>query len=449
MSVSTEDGSHRGGTRALNAIDRSLSAADRGMRARGASGYLLQVHVWFRGQVDEEALRAAVQRLGRAYPVLTARLVRTRGGRASHWRLRPHAACGLDFGRVSGSDEAVRAEAEALFRAPSDPVEHDPVRFRLLRLAGGRDVLLMQWSHVLADGKAGEFILGELDRAWTRSAQGHPLVPLREVDEAQGALGHVPWKRRLRSYFTVLRSGPGRTVSLSSRSVRRFEPLPSRLVVRVLDRERTAAFIARMKRICGFRNPTPGLVASAFRALRRITPQRVHRRSSFCTFVPLGLRAPDTAEPLFCNYQTYVVARARLFQLEDRDGLVRSIHAGMRRQLRNGTDLAVLRGLALLGRRPRLADLAQSHGARSLSLAYGYHGAVVRGLDRLFGTPVERLFNGIPSTASPPGLALAANEFDGRLHLAASFVAEAVPEALAARFLEEVADDLAGPAPGA
>jgi hypothetical protein len=166
-------------SRPLNAIDRSLGAADLGMRARGADGYLLQGHVWFRGRVDEQLLAEAVRRLGRAYPVLTARLVRGRRRRASHWRLRADADCPFDLAHAPAEDGAICGEAEALFHSPSDPIEHDPVRFRLLRASSGGDVLLVQWSHVLADGKVGEFILGELDRAWALRAGsgGGPVEP--------------------------------------------------------------------------------------------------------------------------------------------------------------------------------------------------------------------------------------------------------------------------------
>jgi NRPS condensation-like uncharacterized protein len=340
--------------------------------------------------------------------VLTSRLnyAGRRAGERWDFCPDPAAASRFDVIDMGTADETQVAErAEQILNEDIDPMANDPVEFRLIRGADA-DMFLLQWNHVLMDGKAGDFLLRELHREFLQKG-GESASP-DATGDIQRYLNTFPWRRQLSGFVRFVKNHRprGEPVSLFPQGTRHFDPQRTeiKLLTQTLSIEQTDAFMARTRRVCGFPNPAPALLASAFRAARELTTQPVTARSVFYTLIPLNLRPPTSADPLFCNYMTYVRARVEARELDDRNQLVKILQTQMRDQLREGADLGFLRGFVLMSRLPRwIVDWAQRRVFRLASFVYGYHGNSA-GLDSFCEQKVDRLIGGIPVVSSPPGL---------------------------------------------
>jgi hypothetical protein len=294
------------------------------------------------------------------------------------------------------------------------------------------------------DGKAGVFLLRELQREFV--GESDHRASSSATGDISRYLSQFSRRRQLLGFARFFRnhSPRGKTVSLFPGGMRQYDPQRTEveLLTHSLSVEQTRAFMARTGRICGFPNPAPALLASAFRAVRELTRQPVTPRSVFYTLMPLNLRPPNAADPLFCNYQTYVRARVEARDLGDRDTLVKILQTQMRNQLREGADIGFLRGFEVMSRLPQwIVDRSQRRVFRIDSLVYGYHGSAA-GLDSFCEQKVERLIAGITAPFAPPGLALTANQAAGRLNLAVTCVPAAVARTVAEAFVAFVVDDL-------
>lgn len=434
-------GKHR-----LNEIDRVLVQGDVQLRAAGLRGYIQQSQVWVAGRLNVDEMRSAIGRLRDRFPVLTSRLKCT-GPRASWcWEFQsaPTASRELELIHLDNADDSQLAtHAERIFNQEIDPTRQDPVTFYLVRGATS-DLFLLQWHHVLMDGKAGDFLLRELDREFVEEVG--ELASPRATAQIHEYLRSFSWRRQLSGFGRFVKNHPtrGKTVSMFPTAQEHFDRQATdmRLLIRSFTVEQTAEFMARTRHVCGFPNATPALLASAFRAVRELTPQAVTSRSVFYTLIPINLRAPNAADPLFCNYQTYVRARVEATQLDDRDKLVKVLQTQMRNQLREGADVGFLRGFDLMSRLPQwVVHKSQKRVLRLTSFLFGYHGSAAE-LDSFCGRPVDRLIAGIPMVAAPPGLGFAANQAVDRLNLIVSHLPAAVPPTLADAFVGYVADDL-------
>jgi len=64
------------GQQYLNAADRLMLVGHDGLRGIGHPGFICQTQIRLKGRIDFGALRAAVDRLARNFPVVAARLRR-------------------------------------------------------------------------------------------------------------------------------------------------------------------------------------------------------------------------------------------------------------------------------------------------------------------------------------------------------------------------------------
>jgi hypothetical protein len=426
----------------LNSIDHFMASLNQVIRQRGGAGLSVQSHVVLSGRIDEAALRTALGRLGHCYSIVGARLVH---GAGVGWTWRPGTAegCPLTVADLEADDPAARWRyAERVLNRPMDGDSGAPVQFHLLRAPGGRDAVLLQWDHRLMDGLGGQLLLREVNRLARESSCAKGVVP--SGDGVREYVGRHGWRERWRAVFGLQRNWLflRRPVRLSPGCATLPSGVTVRLVVRSLDEPQTAACMGRVTRLCGFVSPTPGILASAFRAVQRVAPAAGGWRRRLSTPVPVNLRPPGAEMPIFSNLQTYLDVSVPFKKLPDRDSLVRLLHRTMREQLRRGVDLGLLAFTERFRRRPRRASLAARGLSRAVTFIYGYHGAVGPGLEAFCGTPVDNLYSGLVTAWAPPGLSLAVNQYRGRLNVMVSYVAEVVPEALATSFVEAVVEDL-------
>lgn len=415
-----------------------------GMRGIGHPGFVCQTQVLLKGRVDVTAFDAALLRLARQYPVVTARLRRDERG--------------LPFWEPTGAPPEWREstietesdrwrEAARLLEAPLDLERESPISFHLLHEPDGRDTLILRFSHVLMDGKSPEWTLRALDECFEERAEEAAMRgDGAAADEMQAHLDRIPRWQRVRCSGRVIRSQiglPVTPVTLAPPEQKEWCVSPFGILVRTIDEAAAARLTDRVKQVCGFPNLTPAVAASIFRAISRCTPHRTTDRTVYQTDCPLNLRPPGAREPMFRNFMSFVQLSARQGDLVDRDEATRRLSAQMRDQLRRGIDLGNLQMMAVMC---RFAPLLRSHiitrmKRRPFTLGFGYLGPVIKELTRFCGQDVENVFT-FNTALSPPGVTMQVNQFAGRINLMLSYISSAVPDALAQRLLDEVVNDL-------
>lgn len=436
-----------GDRQVLNAPDRLMAVAHQGLRAMGHAGFLCQTHVWTKGRIDMGRLADALGALSRRYPVVTSRLVNERSDGGPAWRFRPGAECALHEATLDRSDpDDVRRHAEALFARETDLDRVDPIDFHVLHLPDDRDVLIVRWCHALMDGKAPELVIHEIDRLASSDPDETLSEPASSHDEILAHLRRASRWRRMRCALRVVGGQirlPVRSVTLVPPDAPAWVVDPPRIAVRTLDAGRTDALTTRVKRLCGFANLAPAVLASAYRVTSRMSPRRQGRRTVFQTDVPLNLRPPGATSPVFRNFMSFVSLRASFAELGNRDELTKLLSVRMRDQLRRGIDLGNMQMMLIMS---RWAAALTSHikdrlQRKPLTLGFGYLGPVAPGLRQICGASIDNLYT-LNSTLSPPGMTLQGNQFGGRLNLALAYIDQVIPESTAGEFLDSVVRDL-------
>lgn len=445
------------GRREFGAPDRLMHVAHEALRSIGHPGFLCQTHLWLEERVDTVRLRDALAALSKRCPVVTARVARLAKRKPVFWRYRPDAVCQFTESTLEQSDTAsVWRYAESLFATPVDLEQVDPIASHLLHLPDGRDVLILHWCHALMDGKSPELVLQEIDRLASGTDEDVPHGANAGLgpgggddtgpDEIVTHLRSSTRIHRLRCSLRVIASQMGipvRSIMLVPSETTGWVLEPTRIHVRTLEPDETDRVIARVRRICGFSNLSPAVLASVFRVISRMSPCRQGRRTVFQTDVPLNLRPPGASGPIFRNFMSFIAARATFAELGNRDALTRTLNSRMRDQLRRGIDVGNLQMMTIMG---RFAGLLTSHmkdrfKRKPLTLGFGFLGPVASGFDRFCGAPIGQLYT-LNSTLSPPGITLQINQCGGRLNLALTYISEVIPTTTAEEFLDAIADDL-------
>jgi hypothetical protein len=407
--------------------------------------------VWLSGRADTDGLRTALGRLSRLYPVVTSRLIETGSGR-SRWQFRRGAQCGLRETTLdSAAPSAVLDYAGRLLSTPCDPAEVDPLRLELLHRPDGRDVLLLQYNHTLMDNHAAIHLVREIDRlAWdgVHNRQDAPQVGQRDLirdylkrfplQRRKAAMRTLePWARSFRGGVATLGQGTGAPGTQQIRIASR----------RLLEAE-TGALQTYVAGVCGFPSLSMALVGSAFRAIARLSPQTASDRDNFVAGIGIDLGLRGKQGLIFQNLASLIPVHVRSEHLHDYDALMRMLSRQMWERLASDSDLGMLQWTSVLSKRPRQTRFILNLVLRiGFSLWYGYFGAVDAVGDSFCGAAIEEVYYTGPSW-SPVGMTLLANQFRGRLLLQASYVPDAVPEALANQFLDEVMADLRAGAGG-
>lgn len=431
------------GRQILNAMDLCVLRHSQAVRAIGCKGLTVQLQVWLNGRVDASLLRAALARLGRTYPVVTARLAdEPRRGYAS-WRFRPDAFCELLEGNVPGTGENDALDLAAnILTLAGDPARTDPVEFHLLHLPDGRDLFLMQHDHCLMDIHGTKLLLREINRLAT-DPSGQPY-PDETQDGIRAHLRRFPLRQRLRALGRLpAQSKPFRdfeavTLSDAVEPVRGGRP---RIAVRELDEATTKAFLARTARLCGFPSPSLAILASIFRGILLHTPRPLTARSALVSSTGTNLRGRGSEGPIFRNLGSLLRVIARPDEMAERDKLILQLNRQMREQLSDNTDLALLQWVWWLRRWAGLMEKRARQAQHQHSVDYGYLGELVGAGASFCGVPIDRMFP-VAQVWSPPALSMAPALCRGRLVLPATYMADTVPAARVQAFLDTVVADL-------
>jgi hypothetical protein len=404
--------------------------------------------VWLTGRIDVQRLRLGIGRLARRRPTITARLVEESGGKAAraYWQLRPDAESPLDVVDLPTDEpEQVVACAERLQSIPHDPAQCNPLRFHLLRRPGGRDVLLLQYNHVLMDNRATVLLLQELDQLCRSEGipDDGPIIEPRDlVPRRLRRVSHA--ERRRAALAAIELQGHalrGRAAILGTGEEDKPRCVNLRIVTRTIDPDLTRAIQRRGVELCGLPSVSMTILACAFRALRELGPETRNADRNYVAGIGLDLGVRGNGQAILQNLLSVVPITAQPGDLADRDGLVRALSRQMRDRLDSKVDLGVLRLARVFERRPRHVRWVLEHMLRwSYSLWYAYFGAL-DAVRQLCGVPVEQIYY-VGPTWSPIGLSLLANQYGGQTFLQATYDPELIAPPLAGQVLDAITADL-------
>jgi hypothetical protein len=431
----------------LSAVDLALRCVDRAIRGMGYPGFETQMLVWLAGRVDLARLRHGMLRLSMRHPVLTAKLVeRGPDSRSCYWAFQPGAQIALHEAHLTSDDSSeVFAYAGRLQSTSHDPTASAPLRFYLLHRPGGRDVLMMQYNHVLMDNGVAGLLLRELARL--SGSEDHSLdaprfESRRLLNDYLRRFPHAIRRAAARSAIELQAySLRGRAAILGTGEEDKPRQVNLKVAARSLPADATRAIHERTIASCGFPNLSMAILASTFRAIHQLADDRNAERS-YMAGIGLDLNLRRGSEPLIQNLLSIVPIVARRDDLADNDGLMRMLSRQMRDRLAAKIDLGALRLIVNFQRRPRHIRWVVEHLLRwGYSLWYAYFGSLDSIGRRLWDVEVERICC-VGPTWSPMGISLLVNQFRGQLLFQATHDPELVSEQLASAFLDNVLSDL-------
>jgi hypothetical protein len=435
------------GRQELQSHDRAILALTRAARAGrwGSFGQLLRIE--FRGRVDPERLRAVLGRLARAHPVVTSRLVESRGGLA--WVFRPGAAYALD---IIPCEEPCAERAEqvvgSLARKPIEFGTEDPVRFHLLRLACGDDVLVIRFDHALTGASSFGTIVNELrrldqadDRPTTEPPDGLARTPVQPPRRWTWGERWRLWRYYGRWARQAFGSSCVHLVSPAAerRALARPDYEPARMVQRTLPADRTARWKQQLARTPGA-SPSFSLSASTLRSLwKHRAPDSAGRKPFLSIFLAYDLRPKNRPGPVFVNAFGELPIIVVPEDLHDRSRLVSTILRSAREQFSLGEDQAVAQRIRMIRDNWFFRGFLRRI-LRRRSLWVGYFGEFSSD-DALFGTPIRRY---VPAVEPWPvhGLSLIGYVFRGELCVSAAYLPGCVSEPVVNAFLDDLLNDL-------
>jgi hypothetical protein len=379
--------------------------------------------------------------------VLAARIVDEGRIDEPHWQLRKEAICPLhELVLPSNDRQAVLDAAGKLLSIPNDPVVSDPIQFHLLRRPGGDDVFLMQFNHTLIDGAGAQLLVREIDRLAN--------VPSDEPDAPVPATANLLHRylkrfRRERRHKATRHSTTvfghmrrGRAVMLSAVAENVTPSQGLRIATRTLSPEQTRALEQRGIAASGIPGLSMVLLASVFRALDRLTPERRPDARYFSAGIGIDLGLRKNGRPLLGNWMSVVPVWVGLDEVGDHEQLIRRLNEQLREHLASDVDLGLLSLTNIFQRKPRHISWAVWHLLRySYSLWYAFFGSLDSLGERFGGARIEEAFYAGPAW-SPVGITLLANQHRGRLLLQATYIPEIAPPKLVEQYLDLIVEDL-------
>jgi hypothetical protein len=436
--------------RPLNAMDRGMVTVNRALRSRGLPEFSTQALVWLSERIDVARLRIAIIQLSRRHPVLSARLCDSRKGPS--WQIRLGAFCLLQEESLpSTSPQAVLQRASELLATPGDPTQDDPIRFVLLRRPDGRDVIVIQYSHVLMDNGDALPLLRELDILYGTDCAAE-VRPSRELpDFLAEHLRRIPFGRRLRAALRTLnvrfRKLP-RNPTVLGHPVTGTSLVKFRILTRSIDAPAVSALENQLIETCGFPCLSMAILASVFRTMQRLKAHRPEPVHDFIAGIGIDLCPRGVRRPIFQTLASVIPLHVRSEALLDRDASIRQLNDQLRERLQHDADLGTIQ-LASFFQQPgvvrqRFTGWSVRRLLRSgYSLWFAYFGPVDALGERFCGSPIEEMMY-TASTWPPMGVTFLANRFRGRLLFQLTYVPECVSEELASDFLDGVIRDLTG-----
>lgn len=433
-------------TSSLNPMDRIVLAIDDVMREQGGAGFETQAFLFLDDRIDVDRLRRAVARLARRHPVIAARLVRPSRPYEPHWSF--HSA-GINAVREhwleSSDPETVLSLAADLMGAPRDLSKDDPLSFHVIHGADGRDVVVIQYNHVLMDIYAVVPCLAEIDRL-TSEEGDESRSDLEEVDPMARQLRTIPGKRLLEGAWDslALRFGKLRKpATVYGNGLQTLEGPPVyRCLTRSLDKATTRNLEAHAAKACGFASLSMSLLAGAYRSIwaGRSSDADAHELLAAGVGIDLGLRRSQRL--VFSNLVSVVPVYAFSDELGDRDELVRILSRRLRERIQRSNDWSLIHLTSMLRRRRAvIGRFARGIVTEGISFWFAYFGALDAVGSRFCGVRVNDVLMASPSCA-PAGLSMVGHKFQGRLSILVTYMPALVSDAEAHAFLDVLIGDL-------
>jgi hypothetical protein len=176
----------------LNPIDLVLLATHESLRSRGYCGLSVMLIADIEGPLPSGPLRDAVQRLGRLYPALSARIRFTPILRRVRWSVAPNAIgeeqVTYEHHSAGPGDPNVDEPLRRAMDEPVDLARGPSLRVVHVQLADDRHRVGLRWAHPLMDLEGAHLLLRELDRLM----RGEP--PILDRDPRAVFPRPFPWR---------------------------------------------------------------------------------------------------------------------------------------------------------------------------------------------------------------------------------------------------------------
>lgn len=340
----------------LTVTDHAILMGERLAQRQGLPGLVGQFHVHFHGRIDLALLDEILHRLVARWPLLTARL--TPRPRLGWVRTGQRTVPIREETLACASDAEVLRAVERLLAEPFDLAYESPFRVIVLHRPDGRDVLTVQFSHVLMDAHGLAVLVQCLFDPTSIPPAGTDQVI---VDPAEEKLRAMPLAAVLRAIRSTIRSRRrARPIELPRRELPAAEPSAGRITLRWIDEATVAAIGKRLSRV-----PLAGLTlaaaASGLRTLSRYTPPPAGPHDVYEVPLAHNRRGRASRHAIFHNVSSRVILQARPSELGNWEALVRRLVSQLRQQIQEN-DIAGAWHVAKLvarvdSRAPWLVDL--------------------------------------------------------------------------------------------
>ncbi|HEU4597299.1 MAG TPA: amino acid adenylation domain-containing protein, partial [Pyrinomonadaceae bacterium] len=250
------------------------------LQPEAADTYTINAALLLEGELDQDALRAALLRLTRRQSSLRLNFRSVEGRPAVSMR-EPYDPLTIEDLRALPTDEreaAVKERAAAHAREPFDLERDELLRLRLLRTEDERHVLLFSVHHIVADGWSLEVLVRDLSALYTSALEGRAAsLPPLAVQYTDYAAWQKEWlrgdvlERQLAYWHEQLRDAP------TLLNLPTDYPRPATMSYRGGQSSRTLAgeLASRLRSLCRGQDATlyMALMAAFQTLLRRYTGQ--------------------------------------------------------------------------------------------------------------------------------------------------------------------------------
>ncbi|MCG8588805.1 MAG: hypothetical protein MJE66_05895 [Proteobacteria bacterium] len=411
--------------RALTGADVFLRAFDGEARRFSGAGHLSQLVLRVGAGFRPAALRAALEAVSQAHPILRAPVRRRGFGlpqfRCDRARYVAHPVLAEVRGGVPSLDAEGHPPLPELFGERLNGVlaleRGELLRCDVVHYDGAGPIradVAFTWAHMLLDGSGSELFVSHLaavDRGECQPGELPAADPPRETrpfrEQADVARAWVQSMEPMKPHPPRSLAGP-----------RRRAPQDLRVEWRRHSRGATERIVARAAEQAGFLTPVVFYMAAAVRAHHAVFRARGDVPESYVVPLPVNLRAKGQKGPVFQTHVSmlwFQVLAARADSLAD---VIDDLKQQRRRAIRDG---AVEQGRVALDfirflPSPLYARMARSHfGGELASFFFAYTEEFLPGVDEFFGAPVEAGCH-VPSVLASPGSSLLFSLRGGRLN---------------------------------
>ncbi len=400
--------------RYLSGSDWVINTLDHLMKATTCAGNMSQVVLQFESALDENAVKQALIRFVKEFPVLEGS-VRRDLALAPYWKIpaKTSRTPAFTVHRVAGSGIAsflpyLETSINTPFRS-----KRDHLAFHLLT-GETQTLLAMVFDHSVFDARGAELFLDHFERSLNGA------VPVAGDIAFASTRALSQWSRKFLAGRTVNR----RIIALS-KSTPEALPLPEgrkrgyRYHLLSFNEEETRRIYERAYEEAGYLMESPYLLSVIIQTMHELFPGR-RDGSTYLVPVTMDLRPGlDAQQEIFFNYVSYLFYQVPAETLCDSKGLIALLKQQMYDQVKSGfpRDLAeaslltriaplpVLGKLLHLPLKGKMATFAFSHLGRTSYQHASFMGAQVAGMFHMPRVPV------------PPGLGFFSNLYNNKLNL--------------------------------